>query len=158
MIILAYLDDVFIHGPQEDALKALDDFKSLSAIIGLLVADSKCEVFLPPSDSSLSSMPSTNVGTVVLGCPIGCSSFVSSHCISFVESGQLLCDKICQLGDAQCSMLLLRHCHVSRTNHLARSVPPAFLQPSKTKLMTPSRLFYNFNPSLNQNGVNVTCL
>ena len=71
------------------------------------------------------SPPVSNVGTIVLGTPIGDHSFVSNACIDIAKSGSLLCGQLPLLEDAQSAMLLLRH--ATRTQHLChlmRNVPP----------------------------------
>ena len=100
--------------------------------IGLEISSSKCEVFSSSSGIKLlgdqiSSIPTTSTGTTILGVPIGCPSFIQSHCSSFADSGNLLCDQLVELEDPQSAMLLLRHCHVPRMTHLARSVAPKYL-------------------------------
>ena len=78
MLVLTYLDDVFTLGLQGDALRLVYDLWSSSVTVGLQVAEAKCQVFLPPSESL--SLPNSDLGTVILGTPIGIPAFVTSHC------------------------------------------------------------------------------
>ena len=52
---------------------------------------------------------------------------MSTTCVKAAHSGDQLCDQLEKLEDQQNSMLLLRHCHIPRRNHLARSVEPTLL-------------------------------
>ena len=49
-------------------------------------------------------------------------------CVEISKCGQDLCTKLTEFDDPQSSLLLLRHCHVPRINHIARSVVPSCLQ------------------------------
>ena len=64
-------------------------------------------------------------GIIILGCPLGNDHFTTSTCLSIAAAGEELCSKLTSLDDLQCSFLLLKHCHVTRVNHLARTVPPS---------------------------------
>ncbi|XP_062504332.1 uncharacterized protein LOC134181136 [Corticium candelabrum] len=132
IMVLAYLDDIFLLGPPNEAMVAFENLRSDFSSIGLEISSSKCEVFSSSSGIKLlgdqiSSIPTTSTGTTILGVPIGCPSFIQSHCSSFADSGNLLCDQLVELEDPQSAMLLLRHCHVPRMTHLARSVAPKYL-------------------------------
>ena len=50
--------------------------------------------------------------------------------MEIARSGQDLCNELVSLEDPQSGMLLLRHCHVSRMNHVARTVFPSLLNPA----------------------------
>ncbi|XP_062498931.1 uncharacterized protein LOC134176271 [Corticium candelabrum] len=124
IMVLAYLDDIFLLGPPNEAMVAFENLRSDFSSIGLEISSSKCEVFSSSSGIKLlgdqiSSIPTTSTGTTILGVPIGCPSFIQSHCSSFADSGNLLCDQLVELEDPQSAMLLLRHCHVPRMTHLA---------------------------------------
>ena len=66
-------------------------------------------------------------GSIFLGIPVGTSSFVSTTFGKAAHSGDQLCDQLKKLENQQSSMLLLRHCHIPRLDHLARSVEPTLL-------------------------------
>ena len=66
-------------------------------------------------------------GSIFLGIPGGTSSFVSTTCVKATHSGDQLCDQLKKSEDQQSSMLLLRHCHIPRLDHLARSVERTLL-------------------------------
>ena len=58
-------------------------------------------------------------GVTILGTPIGKPEFVRSQCTDIARSGEQLCCQLTKLDNKQCSMLILRHCHVPRMNYLA---------------------------------------
>ena len=60
----------------------------------------------------------------VLGIPIGSDKSVADATLQMAERGKDLCDKLIGFTNLQSSMLLLRHCHVGRLDHLARSIRP----------------------------------
>ena len=52
---------------------------------------------------------------------------VSMSCVEKAEPSHDLCSQLLQLDDLQSSYLLLKFCHLTRMNHLARTVsPPMF--------------------------------
>ena len=122
---LAYLDDVFILGPVDAVVAASADLRSSFSPIGLVIQDKKCELFIsevsPPCDVSF---PVSSDGVIILGIPIGNSSFISTVCTDCAQSGSLLCEELLQLEDTQSALLLLRYCHINRLCHLLRSIPP----------------------------------
>lgn len=125
--VLAYLDDMFLVGPLDDVLSSLDDSESSLKEIGLTIAMEKCELFcngLPPPPHLDRAIRVVSFGTLVLGIHIGQHQYVTDACLNMARAGQDLCDQICSLDDPQSGMLLLRYCHVTRMNHLARSVCP----------------------------------
>ena len=76
------------------------------------------------NESSI-SIPVTTQGTVILGVPIGCKEVVRNWCNEFAVSGKDLCSKLADLNNPHAStLLLIRHCHISRVNYLARAVFP----------------------------------
>ena len=50
--------------------------------------------------------------------------YVAENCLDFAKTGQTLCDQLLSLEDVQSGCLLLRYRHVTRMNHLIRSVNP----------------------------------
>ena len=132
VIVLAYLDDVFLLGTSKKVLTAPSDLSSSLANIGLKVAENKCEIYCP-SQLVFQAIPASNTSPVaqegiILGTPIGEGSFVNKKsCYQFADSGGFLCEQLPGLEDPQAAMLLLRHCHISRMNNLARIVPPRLL-------------------------------
>ena len=128
--MLAYLNDIFLLGPPSKAMLAFDDLKSAFSNIGLEISNSKCELYCPPSTEIPASGHSHSLsvstsGCKILGVPIGLPSFIQAHCSDFAACGSLLCTQLVNLDDPQSAMLLLRHYHVPRVTHLARSVAPA---------------------------------
>ena len=131
VVVLAYLDDIFILGPSDDTLSAFNDLKSSLTPIGLTVCDRKCEIYAPSKNlPSNCQIPEATEGFSVLGTPAGTSLFISSLCQSVVQSGEELCTKLSEGQDPQCSFVLLRHCHVTKINHLARTVRHDLLLPA----------------------------
>lgn len=131
--VLAYLDDMFLIGPLEDVLSALDDAQSNLSHIGLTIAPEKCEIYGECTTNSFKAhqhIPIAQSGTKVLGTPIGQPDYVREACLDIAKLGQSLCDQLVSLNDPQCGMLLLRYCHASRINHLARSVFPSHFLPA----------------------------
>ena len=129
VVVLAYLDDVFIIGPESSSLKAFDQLKSSFADLHLIVADHKGEIFSRKTTftSESQQLPCRSDGTIILGSPIGSEDFVSDSCSKLASRGKELCDKISALEDPQCALLLLRHCHATNLNHLGRTIPSEFL-------------------------------
>ena len=133
VVLLAYLDDVFIVGQNNMALQVFASLEESFLPLNLKINQSKCELLSLQGDSNPSPIPTSTSGSVVLGSPVGTTSFVRSFCLSAAESGEDFCSRICNLDDSQSSVLLLRHCHSTRLNHLARTVPVSLLIPAAQK-------------------------
>ena len=71
IVVLAYLDDVFILGKESPALSAFDALRSSFSVIHLDVSDEKCEIFSPLSPDGLSSLFRRSDGAVFLGFSVG---------------------------------------------------------------------------------------
>ena len=129
--VLSYLDDVFLMGDPDTVLDAFRSLRESFSKINLEIAKSKCEIF-SPADSILipdsEGLPVSHNGSIFLGTPVGTPAFISSSCLEFAQSGDLLCEELTNLDDIQSSILLLRFCHVPRLNHLARTVAPVFFE------------------------------
>ena len=109
-------------------MSVLSDIKASFEKINLAICNRKCELYCPSgSIDSQVEIPVVIDGTEILGTPIGSPSYVESKCVEISKSGQDLCTKLTELDDSQSALLLLRHCHVPRINHLARSVVPSYL-------------------------------
>ena len=63
----------------------------------------------------------------ILGTLMGQLDYVQEACLEIVKSGQTLCEQLTSLNDHKSWMLLLRYCHVSCINHLAKTVLPSQL-------------------------------
>ena len=63
-------------------------------------------------------------GTEILGIPIGCHQFVQTRCSKIANSGHALCSELVKLRCSQSATLLLRFCHVTWMNQIARCVSP----------------------------------
>ena len=128
VVVLAYLDDVFVLGPGQIVLHAFDDLKASFSKLSLTVADHKCEIFSPISSLSSTPISCHSSGTTVLGSLLGPAVYVEETCLRQAKKGDELCRMLQYLDDPQCSLLLLRHCHATRLNHLGRSVPSYLLR------------------------------
>ena len=84
-----------------------------------------CELF-HTSDSvqPFGFVPVVSHGTEILGIPISCHQFVQTRCSEIANSGHALCSELIKLKCPQSVTLLLRFCHVTRINYLARYVSP----------------------------------
>ena len=126
--MLAYLDDVYAMGSQEFVMLLFDDLKTSLKDIGQDVRDDKCKLYCPSADSgSTTIIPVAVHGIEVLGTPIGTSNYVESKCEAKAEDGNTLCSILRDLDEPQSALLLLKHCHVPKLNHLARTVVPTHL-------------------------------
>ena len=127
--VLAYLDDIFVVGPSDQAEDLLVEMKSDLARINFNICDRKCEYYLPPNvNGNISSVRVTSFGVDILGVPVGCDCYVKSRCSEIASCGEELCSKLGNLSDAQGAMLLLRLCHIPRMNYLARCITPSLME------------------------------
>ena len=78
-------------------------------------------------DEKTVSVPVAQSGTITLGTPAGSSDFIQSHCAKAAAESLDLCLQLTELDDPQRALLLLRHCHVPKLNHLARTTQPCDL-------------------------------
>ncbi len=136
IVVFAYLDDVILVGSSLNVLDAFVFWKQKFGNVGLQIQDKKCELYFPlPSavpDLLSTDIPIPHTGTKILGILIGSHDFISNVCIDLANSGNVFCQKLPDLNELQGAMLLLRHCHATRLNHLARGVCPDSLQPAAT--------------------------
>ena len=93
VVVLAYLDDVFILGEESSALNLFESVKSSLSDIYLVVADKKCEIFSPWGPVTPSSLPRCSDGSVVLGSPVGSDAFIESFCLQTSTKGQACATK-----------------------------------------------------------------
>ena len=100
---------MFVIGSQADVVLALDALKQSFSAIGLHISE----------DLKVSSY-----GTTILGVPVGHVEYVAKNCLDFAKLGQTLCYQVLSLEDVQSEDLLLRYSHITRRNHLVRSVNP----------------------------------
>ena len=136
-VVLAYLDDVFLVGPSLSVVDAFRHLKEQFGKVGLQIQDQKCEMYSPlpsavPSTSVIGDIRVTSIGTQILGIPIGHQEYVSKVCLEVVKSGNNLCQQLPDLNEPQGAMIVLRHCHTTRLNHLSQGVCPTTLQSCAT--------------------------
>ena len=90
--------------------------------ISLLICDRKRELYNPSkSVTTFGAIPVVSRGTEILEVS---TCYVQSACYETAQQGSALCSELVTLDCPQSALLLLRHCHVPRLNHLARCVPP----------------------------------
>ena len=82
------------------------------------------------SDSvqSFGSVPVVSHDTEILGISICCHQFVQTRCSEIANLGHALCSELVKLRCPQSATLLLRFCHVTLMNYLARCVSPYFFE------------------------------
>ena len=129
VVVLAYLDDVFLVGPSDNVLAVFEDLKPMFHNIGLDIQDTKCESYNPSSVEmeSHTSIPITTEGISILGIPVGKEDFMSQACVTIAKHGENLCHQLLTLGTQE-AMLLLRFCHLPRMFYLSQSVKPKSMQ------------------------------
>ena len=134
--VLAYLDDVFLVGPAKHVLDAFSTLQPEFFKIGLEIQETKCEIYCSydkeDTFSSEYTIPVSSEGIVILGTPIGKREYVARACSTIAEKGNDLCRQLVDLDNVQASMLLLRYCHTTRLNHLARGTCPETLAQAAT--------------------------
>jgi hypothetical protein len=97
VVILAYLDDIYMVGPAEALKQVLVDVKALLSEIGLIICDRKRELYYPFQTHIEFSVPVMSDGIIVLGTPIGKPEFVRSQCVDITKSGEQLCRQLTEL-------------------------------------------------------------
>ncbi len=126
IVVFAYLDDVILVGSSLNVLDAFLFWKQEFGNVGLQIQDKKCELYCPllsaVPDLLSTDIPISQTGTKIFGILIGSHDFISNVCIDLANSGNVFCQKLPDLNELQGAMLLLRHCHATRLNHLARGV------------------------------------
>ena len=80
IVVLAYLDDVFLVGSSLNVLDAFASLKQEFGNVGLQIQDKKCELYCP-LPSAVPDLLSTDIaishtGTTILGIPIGSHDFI----------------------------------------------------------------------------------
>ena len=132
-MLLAYLDDVFILGPLDVALRALDVFKHQAQHVNLSTNPSKTTLLTlsesPTELAHIQSMcdqvglpPPVNCVTM-LGCPMGLPRLESQAALALVLKGPYRALK--QITDKQSKFLLLHQSIVLMTNNMSRTLPPS---------------------------------
>ena len=134
--VLAYLDDVFLVGLAKHVLDAFSTLQPEFFKIGLEIQETKCEIYCSydkeDTFSSEYTIPVSSEDIVILGTPTGKREYVARACSTIAEKGNDLCRQLVDLDNVQASMLLLRYCHTTRLNHLARETCPETLAQAAT--------------------------
>ena len=108
----------------------LDLMSAESAMIGLQLNLSKCEVWWPSRSEAWDIFPAAvrridTDGVEFLGAGIGSSDFINSITVRRVEKASTLHDLIPEMDDPQCEMSLLRNCAgVCKVTHALWTSPP----------------------------------
>ena len=129
--VISYADDTFLIGEPQHVFKAFKLFTSLAMDIGLHHRPDKCRILAPfktlseddlqlASECGINAPPET--GIIVLGSPVGHPDREIELANTLVTSE--LFEKLDQIDDKQCRLLLLRYCIATKYNHLARTIPP----------------------------------
>jgi hypothetical protein len=125
--VVAYLDDVYLQGPQADVEQAFGRFSERCESIGLVMANHKCEVWSlgnPEAAKELATslgMQHAAQGFVAAGCPLGAPEFVKAHADSAAGKVVTLIERVLALPlSAQDKLLLLRRSLQLKILHLSR--------------------------------------
>ena len=110
--VLAYLDDVFLVGLEDDVLSSLENLKLAFSSIGLQISTNKCEIYSPSGSlrSDFDDISVSSDGIIILGAPIGSMEYVSTVCCQYAESGKRLCDQLQELGEVQSTTFEVLSC------------------------------------------------
>ncbi|KAL5505423.1 hypothetical protein EMCRGX_G006854 [Ephydatia muelleri] len=125
-----YLDDGELAGKRSAVLRALNLIEELGPHIGLVINNSKCEVFSPQGNHlfppAVKSSLSPNLE--ILGVPIGdylhCSHFIAENC----SKAKVLFTALVEVAEADLhvAVSLLRICgSYCKLVHFARTTPPS---------------------------------
>ena len=132
-----YLDDGVFCGKRSEIEKVLEILTNATAVTGLSVKLSKCELY---SRSDLSCFPEAiekkyhEPNLQMLGAPIGSAEFCRNIIAEKAKESNELLSKLPELGNPQVSTILLRTCaSFCKLSHLARSVPPDVSAPALKK-------------------------
>ena len=109
LIVLAYLDDLFVVGKFARMQPFISDLQSSLKDVGLIVNEKKWELF-NTSDSvqSLGSVPVISHGKEILWIPIGCHQFVQTRCFEIANSDHGFCSDLEKLRCPESATLFLR--------------------------------------------------
>ena len=87
--------------------------------------EDKRKLYCPSAKEDFATiLPVATHGIKALGTPIGSLSYIESMCEAIAENGICLCSMLSYLNEPQSGLLLLRHCHVPKMNHFARTMAP----------------------------------
>ena len=104
IVVLAYMNDVFLIGPSAGVLDAFTSLKEEFGDVGLQIQEKKCDLYssLPSAIpySPLGSIPITYDETKILGVPICSHSFASNVCLDIVKNGNELCQQFPDLNES----------------------------------------------------------
>ena len=102
----------------------ISDLQSSLKDVGLIVNEKSASCSIHQIVQSFGSVPVVSHGTEILRIFIGCHQFVQTRCSKITNSGHALCSELVKLRCPQSATLLLRFCHVTQMNYLARCVSP----------------------------------
>ena len=127
VLLLAYLDDVYLQGPATAVEAAFHRFSQLCKDIGLDMATEKCEAWSsghPAGARGLSErlgMKFAEDGIVAAGCPLGFPDFVQSEADSAADKVVQVIKRVLALPlSAQDKLLLLRKSLQMKMLHWSR--------------------------------------
>ena len=129
-----YLDDGTLCGSSEDLLKALRIIEEDGPARGLQLNRVKSLLFVP-ADADLSEnllpsdIPIARDGFVLLGAPVGSTTFCSSQACKRVGKIQSALDLLPELDDSQMEYVFLRSClSLPKFVVILRTCPPSFIE------------------------------
>ena len=127
--VIAYIDDIQLHGPPDRVALAISTCRQHAAEAGLELNIKKCTIY-NPSNTSLPDDPVFNQitekvadGVRVLGSPVGTAAFESDFCQDVVQRAVPQLKNIVTLPFKQAAFVLIKHCFPAKINHLLRTVP-----------------------------------
>ena len=98
VIILAYLDDVYLLGSSDRVFHVFARLRSAFNNINLMIEEKKCEIYCSSSPllntiSQSTSIPATSQGCRIVGTPTGSSLYIIESCSDVAQSGSRVIDK-----------------------------------------------------------------
>ena len=128
-----YLDDGTLCGSPSDLAAALHIIEAEGPPLGLHPNRAKSLLFVPPgADASInplpSSIPISQTGFTLLGCPLGPPSYCEEVFQRRVDKVKEALSRLTDLSDAQMETTLLRSClSLPKVSYSLRTCPPSFI-------------------------------
>jgi len=130
--VMAYLDDVYVCGHQEDVVHAIEELLSVTAKIGLTSNMDKC--WATKRLSVNGKQLGLKIRPTVLGAPLNPDEELPTDIVP-----EELMKKVVDLPDLQIALHLLRFIHNSRFTNLFRLSSPAASEALARKMMEVTR-------------------
>ena len=128
--VIAYADDVYLLGTPSEVQEAYQALSTVSPNIGLSINPTKCQVLALDTQTmqmatqmcQTLSLPSPADAINILGSAVGTQAG-ELRIIQQIDETELF-ERISQVYDLQCRLLLIRQCIVSKFQHYGRTLPP----------------------------------